>query len=230
MKLLHIWIMISSEISKCICTSYISMSMVCGIWTMLWYIYGNAGTPFLNWKENMWRVWCYDPNMCTLLYIRGHFCLWNTDEHTTHSWSYYTYLGIHILFGKVMSRILWAVVLLSSKLSLTEIYMAGMTYKWNFWMWKWSTSQVVKKNFYVLRFSVFSIYSSVIAVEALRGFNCKLFFSGINYDYILHGSFVSVPCSFCVIWIWFGTRFTRHSLEMCGLTRPVFHIWNPNPW
>lgn len=54
-----------------------------------------------------------------------------------------TYLGIHILFGKVMSRILWAVVLLSSKLSLTEIYIAGMTYKWNFWMWKCSTSRVL---------------------------------------------------------------------------------------
>lgn len=130
--------MISSRNSKCICSLYLYDIR----------LYGERRTPFSNWKENMWRVWCYDPNMY-IWYTYGISVSGNTDEYGC---SYYTYLGIHILFGKVMSRILWAVVLLSSKLSLTEIYIAAMTYKWNFQCEMYD--EIVNKIFLVLRFTV----------------------------------------------------------------------------
>lgn len=93
----------------------------------VWYLYVDMvmwkrRTPFSNWKGKYVKGLDVMIPICIIHIYGGNFCLWNTDEY--YSCSYYTYLGIHILFGKVMSRILWAVVLLSSKLSLTEIYMA----------------------------------------------------------------------------------------------------------
>lgn len=135
----------------------------------IWYGNMNAGHPF--WIE---RKICEGSDVMIPICIHTAFLSLKIPTNTVVR--YYTYLGIHILFGKVMSRILWAVVLLSSKLSLTEIYIAV-----------WLINEIFNVNvLWVVNIKIFVCemfcpHYSFIAVQSFQSFNYKRHF-WINYN------------------------------------------------